>query len=806
MKMFEQEKGVSSMRNWIGAALIAVCLAGLAACSSPTDKANKYYEKGMALMKEGDLVKARIELQNALQIKQDMTAAWYALSQIAEREGDWQKLFGLLNKVVDHDPKHLEAQIKLGRLLLAAGKLDKALAASEATMALAKDSADVLALRAAVLYKLDDKAGAVEQANAALAKAPDNVDALVVLATERLAAADAPKAIEYLDRALKVNEKNIALQLIKVQAYESLARLDSAEEIFRKLIAFYPQTRALRHILAQFYLSHDRKDAAEAEYRSIAAENPTEAAAQLDVVRFVATVRGAKAAMQELEAAIARNPASSELKFALAGLYQSQNDHKASEGVFRSIIEKAGDTPDGIKAKGLLAAALLSRGDKPGAQTLLAEVLAKDQRNEQGLLLKASLAIDERQLDQAIADLRTILRDVPNSSRALLLLGKAHELAGSPELAQEHYLKAFNAGQHAVPFGMAYGEFLLKRGQAPRAAEVAEETLRKTPGYVPAMKMLAQARINQGNWVAAQAVADDLRKLDAQGQAADQIRGAVFAGKKNYAESIAAFKRAYDAAPLETQPMLALVRTYLLAGRTGEAMAFLNAVVQASPGNANARLMLGQLQAIKGDRAAAAKTFQAVVSQQPKDPSGYINMANLHMQEGRRDEAGKTVEQGLAAVPGDFSLRLTQAAIYELTGRYDEAIGLYEQLLKERPNADVVANNLASLLSDHRTDKASLNRAHDLAQRFKRSDIPQFKDTLGWTSYKLGKAEEAVQLIEDASKKMPELPVFRYHLGMSYLAINRKDAARKELEKALALGEGKGFLEEEQVRQALKGL
>jgi Flp pilus assembly protein TadD len=149
---------------------------------------------------------------------------------------------------------------------------------------------------------------------------------------------------------------------------------------------------------------------------------------------------------------------------------------------------------------------------------------------------------------------------------------------------------------------------------------------------------------------------------------------------------------------------------------------------------------------------------------------------------------------------------MTQAASYELSGRVDEAIKLYEQLLKERPNADVIANNLSSLLSDHRTDKTSLARAHELAQRFKRSDIPQFKDTLGWATYKVGKADEAAQLIEGASKQLPELPVFRYHLGMSYLAMNKKDAARKEFEKALSLGEGKEFLEAEQVRQALKGL
>lgn len=790
----------------IGRILLVACFAGLAACSSPTDKANKFYEKGMALMKEGDLLKASIELQNALQIKQDMTGAWFALAQIAEQQGDWQKMFGLLNKVIDYDPKHLEAQIKLGRLLLAAGKLDKALAASDATMGLSPERDDVLALRSAVLFKLDDKAGALTQANAALAKNPNNVDALVVLATERLAAKDAPKAIEYLDRGLQQNEKNIALQLIKVQALESLSKMDAAEEIFRKLVAFYPETRALRHVLAQFYLAHDRKDAAEAEYRAIATENPKDVSAQLDVVRFVGSLKGIKAATQELEALIAKDADNNELKFALAGMKQAQGDLKVAEAMFRAISEKEGDSPDGLKAKGLLAAARLTGGDKAATQQLVGEVLAKDQRNEQALLLKASIEMDERQLDGAIADLRTILRDAPNSARALLLLGKAHELAGADELAQENYLKAYQAGKPGLPFGMAYAEFLLKRGQAARSEHVAEDILQTAPGHLPALRVLAQARINLGNWAGAQAVAEQIAKLGNQKLAADEVRGAIYAARKDYAESIAAFKRVYDAAPGEIQPLVSLVRSFLMAGKNAEALAFLNSVTQASPGNTSAQLLRGQLLAIKGDAAAAGQAFQTVISQQPKEAAGYLNLANAQLRGGKTADAEKTLEQGLAAVPGDFALRLSQAGLYESTGRFDQAIKAYEDMLKERPNADIVANNLASLLSDRRTDKASLTRAHELAQRFKRSDVPQFKDTLGWTSYKVGKADEAASLIEDASKKLPNLAVFRYHLGMSYLAMNKKDAARKELEKALSLGEGKGFAEEDQVKQALKGL
>ncbi|OEC35046.1 Tfp pilus assembly protein PilF [Pseudomonas cuatrocienegasensis] len=792
--------------NNIRGALLAVFFVGLTACSSPEEKATKYYERGVALMEQGDLLKARIELQNALQIRPDLTAAWFALAQIAEQQGDWEKLFGLLNKVADYDPQHLETQIKLGRMLLAAGRLDRALAASDFTLGIAPNNAEVLGLRAGVLYKLDDKAGAVAQANAALKISPNNIDALVVLATERLAANDAEKAIEYLDRGLKVNDKNIALQLIKVQALEAMSQTDSSEAIFRKLIALYPETRALRHSLAEFYLVHGRADAAEAEYRAIAAENPDDVEASLDVVRFIGTIKGRDAALQHLQEMISADTGNNELSFALASMQQSQGDQRAAEAIFRTIISRSGDTPDAIKAKGLLAGDLLLNGDKPAAQALINEVLAGDQRNEQGLLLRASLFMDDRQYDEAIADLRSILRDSPNSPRALLMLAKAYELTGATELAQENYLKAYEVGKPVVQFGMAYAEFLLQRGQMPRAEIVASEILEEAPGHVPAMKVLAQARINQGNWSGAQAVADQMSQLSGQELVADEIRGTIFAARQDYSESIAAFRRVYDAAPAEVQPMVALVRSYVLAGRVNEAKDFLRSVIQADPNNVSALLLLGELHVTDKDDVAAIEVFQQVISIQPAQAAGYINLANANMRADRISEAEENIKQGLLASPGNFELLMVQAGIFEVSGRFNDAIAAYEALHKDYPGSDVAVNNLASLLSDHTTEQANWVRAYELALRFRRSDVPYFKDTLGWASYRLGKFEEGVVLIKDAVRQLPEQPVFRYHLGMSYAALNKKEQAREELEKALELSQANSPQDVERIREALQGL
>lgn len=70
----------------------------------------------------------------------------------------------------------------------------------------------------------------------------------------------------------------------------------------------------------------------------------------------------------------------------------------------------------------------------------------------------------------------------------------------------------------------------------------------------------------------------------------------------------------------------------------------------------------------------------------------------------------------------------------------------------------------------------------------------------------MGKTEDANELIEDAVKDMPNLPVFRYHLGMTYMAMDEQEAARREFEKALELTGDNPFPFRDNVEQAIKTL
>ena len=99
----------------------------------------------------------------------------------------------------------------------------------------------------------------------------------------------------------------------------------------------------------------------------------------------------------------------------------------------------------------------------------------------------------------------------------------------------------------------------------------------------------------------------------------------------------------------------------------------------------------------------------------------------------------------------------------------------------------IAANNLASLLSDHRNDKASLERAHTLVAGLRETQIPQFKDTLGWVSYRRDDYVNAVPLLEKAVAGLPNAALVRYHLAMSYIAVGQSEKASEQLKAALLL-------------------
>jgi predicted Zn-dependent protease len=393
--------------------------------------------------------------------------------------------------------------------------------------------------------------------------------------------------------------------------------------------------------------------------------------------------------------------------------------------------------------------------------------------------------MDQHQVEPAINDLRRALNDQPTSSELMVMLAVAYERSGSIDLAEKQYAEATRTSGFDPRVGLDYVGFLQRRGNLSRAEDVVAELAGRSPNNQEILVVLGQIRLARQNWAGAQEVADSIRRLGNSGGVADQLLGAALIGRNKYDESIAVLKNAYAAAPSAAQPMFSLVRAYVAAQQTDRAKGFLDSVLKASPDNAEALVLMGAIQLRENAPTQALKSFETAVQKQPKDIVGYRALADFYVRQGNDDEALKVLRTALREQPENSVLRLHLAGILERKGDYDGAMVEYEQLLQKEPGSLIAANNLASLLADHRADKASFERAQALSAVLRKSPVPQFKDTLGWVSYQMGEVKAAIPLLEEAAAGVPNQPLIRYHLGMSYIAVGQTEKALEQLKTAL---------------------
>ena len=107
-------------------------------------------------------------------------------------------------------------------------------------------------------------------------------------------------------------------------------------------------------------------------------------------------------------------------------------------------------------------------------------------------------------------------------------------------------------------------------------------------------------------------------------------------------------------------------------------------------------------------------------------------------------------------------------------------------MLRINPRNILSANNLATLLADHKQDPSHLERAFLLSREFeKEAPHPLLLDTVGWVRLRMGHLEEALRLIRLAVAKAPDLPILNYHLGAALYQSGRNVEAKVYLTKAL---------------------
>jgi len=777
----------------------------LGACDSAEDRLAQHYERGLELLETGSTAQAALEFRNALDINGDFAPARLELAKIYLEQGQAQAALANLIRIVDTDPANSPAQLELARLLLLGGQFEQALSSSEIAVRGMPQNADALAVRGSAHFRMDNLVEAEADADAALAIALRQPTAGAVKAALREREGKLDEALAIIDAFVNDGVDDIGLHLYKLRLHEELGQTAAVGAHLERMTEVFPENVEIWQALVRWYLREGQNDKAEAALRKLVALGAVGDAARSALLRFLMQNKGEDAVRAELEAQISEAANKLPIQLELARFDYQTGRIDEAKTLLRNVLGAVANDDGANSVRLELSRILLAEKDLSESKRLVDAVISTDAQNSDALAIRAGILAEWGQTEAAVLDLRAALNEAPEDPRLQVLAANVYERNGNPTLAGESHASAVQLSEYTPDIVMGYISFLERTGQGNAIETILTEALNRHPRDRVLLAALGALRLSQQNWDAALQVAEHLASIDAT--QSQLIRATALIGRDQTTEGITILEGLAEDLDTAQSIHAILVSNYLRNGQRTAAMQYVDRMLEENSESALALRLKATLEALEGNLQLAGGLFEKALQADPENASGYLAYASLLAQNERQDEARQIIKRGIEAASDNLLLHLRYADYALSDGDFNAAIAAYEEAFERQPNSILAANNLASILSDHRADDPEeIERAYSIARRLTGSRNPAFQDTLGWILYLRGNHEESLRHLIPAAEGLLQNPWARYHVGVALAAVGQQEEARGHLVAALELAEDTPFPPREIIRQTLEQL
>ena len=779
---------------------VAVFLAG---CSNPEKAKAEHVERGEAYLKESKFQEASLEFRNAIQLDDNFVAAHWGLARAFEGLERFPEMIDALRKTVrlDKNIENLEARIKLGNYYLAGSRA-----------------------RADIVQEAERLAKEV------LDKEPGNIEGHILMGSVLFTQNHKDKAFEQLNRAIELDPQ-------RVESYLSMARFhlytrerDKAEELYKRAISVNPNSALVHTEYGKFLTQSNRPVEAEAELRKAVEVAPADRNAHFMLASFYLVNRQFDKAEEAYKAMAALQADRPESQAVLADFYSSINRTDESVKIYQDILAKS---PDFMQGRYRLAEILLMRGDMQGANTQIEEALKKDKQDRQALLLRARMRAQGGQVEgmkSAIEDLNEVLRQEPNSQRALYFLARINLTLGQIDKARVFAAELEKNYPEYLPAKLMQLQLMLSGGDQKSAVSLATDLLQRLDKTAPdrenSPQLLAEIRerthlargtahLQLRNFAAARSDFDFAKQIAPKDPLVHNSLALVALAENKPEEAVSSFEAALNVDATNYDALNGLITLYARSQEVDKAHARVDQAMNAYPNVAWLHYLKAQVHGFQQNTSGVEQELNKSIQLDPNYLPAYSALAALYIRSKQEDRA-------IAEYRKITALRPDNATPYTLIGiledqrkNFDAAAENYRKALEIDPNAVIAANNLAWLYAV--TGKGNLDEALRLAQGVvqKNPNVAGFIDTLGWVLYKKNLHTAAVDQLRQAvaineaesrTKNVPPSAAYRYHLAMALRDKGDREASRRELETAIRLSEKAPFTEIEDAKKALASL
>ncbi|WP_299733746.1 tetratricopeptide repeat protein [uncultured Tateyamaria sp.] len=792
----------------------------LAACDSPEEKAEAFYQSGLELLAAGDPDRAAVEFRNVFNYNEEHQDARRQLAEIMRAQGNVSAAFGQYLRLAEQYPDLADARLALAQMAIEGQQWDEAERHGRRALELDPTAEGTDPVR----VSLDFRQASIDEDEQALGKLalearaladadPDDILSRRVLIAYALTQNTPAAAIDDIDAAIAYAPDDLSYYIIKIQALNALGEQEEIGELLRQMYTQFPENTEVQQSLITFYIQRQDYDGAEAFLRDLAGDDTSDPAGFVPIIQLLERTAGRDAARAELKRLAEVNAEVTEnngfYRALLAGYDFDEGNRDAAIAEMQAIIEASEPSDQTRRIKGTLATMLLATGNQVGARALAEEILTEDETNVTALKLRAQMLISADQPGDAILDLRRALDQSPRDTSIILLLAAAHERNGSTQLQGERLATAVEVSGSGVRESLLYADFLVRQGRDSAARSVLADARNAHPRDLDILAQTARLAMADNAIGVVRGVIADVEKLQDQPRAPEllkSLRTALLLSEDRLDEGLALLQQQAEEAGT-ANAVFAVLQTQLRAGKLDEARTYLDSQMEEAPDDPDLRLMNAALLLSEGDAGASEVELRKLVDESPTNINAVNQLYVLLRRTGQPDAAKEVLTKALADNPESPRLLLYEAGDLEQAGDVEGAIAIYEKLYAVNTGNVTIANNLASLLSTFRDDEETLERAAAVARRLRDTDIPPFQDTYGWIAYRQGNFDEALTYLEPAAAGLPENALVQYHLGMTYVALERPEDAKVALTRALEVaGENSTLPQMEIARETLATL
>lgn len=642
-----------------GLMMMALALMFLAACSGPDEKKARFYNKAKLLLDKGELVKAGLELKNAIQIDPKFGDAHYLLGQVELRRGNFGSAYGEFGKAVELTPQNLDAQAQLGKLLMMKGEPDKARQKAELVLKADPRHAEGLLLQAGLLLADKQWSRAASRLSEMVAQGLSRPEAYLMLAAAKNGLRDARGSEQALLDGARKNPASLEIQRSLADLYAAGGRVDEAASRIKRIMELDPANQTYTITLAGLYWDHGREADARQLLTKLAAAHPRDEELLTAVAGFYLSRRQTEAAGQLLKSGIQANPGSYRLRFALSSIYSGAGRSVEGIALLKECLalDKDPKKPLAIQTRNLLARTHFLRDESAQAEGYLAEVLKESPTNLEATYLKGRLELRKGNGAGAISAFRTLINDRPKEMEWYLLMADAHMLNKEPNLALEKLQQTEKLAPGTLPVERAFARYYVSQKSFSQGLQRLERFVANRPDDLEARIELADLYRLAGEPHKAEAEYATVKRRAPRHLLAYLRLAEMFASQGSPGRAIAELEVVQKLAPDQVQPVLLLAGLQARSGSAAKARAIYEGLLAQHSRNwvvANEyACFLSDHAASAADRERALALAREAAGQRPDDAAVQDTLGWAELQAGNAGRALPLLEKASASLPAN---------------------------------------------------------------------------------------------------------------------------------------------------------